>query len=361
MNKAIALAERLARNVVPDLGNRPLYVVQPRDDGRISSATIGGSKGLFFPDLDSVMRPELEALGEWRGPGVCLVLDAEAFYREGLSEFETERKIVGVILHELCHWLDKPERKEIASTAEAFNRFTEVWGSPPKRKPQFPVPLLAHPDTFQRLAVHVLYRCNHGGGYCLSPRRLAISSTYAGLEYLPDPQEFVGTLDQEVRELVDLPLREIAARKQPTAFIQLWDRVLSRYISSPTHNLTNGENNHAESRSKKTSRRSAQLTTACHPRRCPADHFRNKVLEAGRRHLVMGFVHRGIRIQTVVSHDAVDEIIDYDSDAVNSAEALIEARLRWLCWHVAFSACVWLRCFPKLVAAELVISLILLQ
>src|SRR5262245_21910671 len=89
----------------------------------------------------------------------------------------------------------------------------------------------------------------------------------------------------------------------------------------------------------------------------PADHFGNEILEAGRRYLVMGFVHGGVRVQTGVCHDAVDEVIDHHSDAVNSAEALIEAGLLWLCRHVSFPVCVWLCCFPKLVAAELVIRL----
>src|SRR5262249_16397798 len=81
----------------------------------------------------------------------------------------------------------------------------------------------------------------------------------------------------------------------------------------------------------------------------PANHFGNKILEAGRRHSVMGFVHGGVRIQTAVCHDAVDEIIDHDSDALNSAEALIEGRLLWLCRHGAIPLCVWPCYFPKMV------------
>ena len=61
--------------------------------------------------------------------------------------------------------------------------------------------------------------------------------------------------------------------------------------------------------------------------RGPADHFGNEILEAGRRNLVMGFVHGGVRVQAGIIHDVVDKVIDHGRDAVNSTKALIEGRL----------------------------------
>ncbi len=62
----------------------------------------------------------------------------------------------------------------------------------------------------------------------------------------------------------------------------------------------------------------------------PANHFGNEIFEAGWRHLVMSFVDSWVRIQVGVCHDAVDKVTDHDSDAVNSAEAFIEAGLSLL-------------------------------
>ena len=59
----------------------------------------------------------------------------------------------------------------------------------------------------------------------------------------------------------------------------------------------------------------------------PTYHLGHEILEAGRRHFVMGFVDCGIRIQTRIGHDAVDEIVHYDGNVVNSPEALVEAEL----------------------------------
>lgn len=266
MNKCHIIAERLAKRVFHELRDTPLYVIQPRDDGRVSSAMIGHSKGLFFPNLDIAMQPELEALGEWRGPGVCVIADVQSIYRAGLYQYDAERKAVGVILHELCHWIDKPERKEIPETVAVYDRFTEVWASKPKRESQFPVALLGHPESFQRIACHVLYRCNYFGGYCLQPHHLAIGSSYAGLEFLPTALEFIDVLHDEVRECAHLPLRSVAATEPPAELIQLWEqRVLARFVTSPVLPSTNGENNHA--RPKQKSRNSAQPIAACHLRR----------------------------------------------------------------------------------------------
>ena len=62
----------------------------------------------------------------------------------------------------------------------------------------------------------------------------------------------------------------------------------------------------------------------------PAKHFSDVILEAGWRHLVMGFVHGGVRVKTGVVHDAVDEVIDDRGDAESAAEALVESGLRLL-------------------------------
>lgn len=269
MNKPVIVAERVARAVIPDLNDKPLYIIQPRDDGLVTFDMIDNCAGMYSQNLDLVLKPELESRGAWYGRGVGVLVDAEAFFHplSGFCEYEAERRVVGTVLHELVHFCDGPEREYIPEPAEAYDRFRAGCEarSQYEAKSKYPLALLQHTETWQRLACHVLHRASHVGGYCLSARCLVIGNTYSGLEFLPDPEEFIGALDDEVRELSHMPLRAVAQREQPTEFVKLWDRVLSSYISSPTLNLTNGENNHA--RSKKTNQNGTQLAAACDPRR----------------------------------------------------------------------------------------------
>ena len=63
---------------------------------------------------------------------------------------------------------------------------------------------------------------------------------------------------------------------------------------------------------------------------CPTNHFRDEVLEASGRHLVVSFVDCRIRVQTGVGHDPIDQVINNSRNAVDTAEALIERGLRLL-------------------------------
>src|SRR5438876_6431998 len=57
----------------------------------------------------------------------------------------------------------------------------------------------------------------------------------------------------------------------------------------------------------------------------------------------MGLVHGGVCVEAGVLHDAVDKVVDHDCNAVDAAEALIEAGQRLLLeWHAGFLSCVGL-------------------
>jgi hypothetical protein len=45
---------------------------------------------------------------------------------------------------------------------------------------------------------------------------------------------------------------------------------------------------------------------------------------------MMRFVHRRVRVEAGIIHDAVDKIIDDGGDAIDSTESLIKRRLGWL-------------------------------
>ncbi len=55
-----------------------------------------------------------------------------------------------------------------------------------------------------------------------------------------------------------------------------------------------------------------------------ADLFRHQVLEPRRQHAVMRLIDARIRVQPVVNHDPVDEIVDDGGNVVDAAESLIE-------------------------------------
>ena len=56
----------------------------------------------------------------------------------------------------------------------------------------------------------------------------------------------------------------------------------------------------------------------------PADHFRDQVFESRRGHTMVRFIDPGIRVQSRVDHDAVNEVIDDAGDWVDAAEALVK-------------------------------------
>jgi hypothetical protein len=58
-----------------------------------------------------------------------------------------------------------------------------------------------------------------------------------------------------------------------------------------------------------------------------ADLFRHQLLEPRRRHSVARLVDTRIRVQPVVNHDPVDEIIDDRSNVVDAAESVVQRRL----------------------------------
>lgn len=235
MNRVIAIAERVARQIIPDLDGTPLYVIEPRAGGLVTPAMLGGRLGCHFPNLDLAFQPELEAQGLWRGPGACIVVRAESGWTtvNCLLDYEIERYIVGTVLHEICHHFDRPERVEVPESNAAYQSFRVACESGPQREAtlaMFPPGFFLHDESWQRLACHVLYRANYGGGFCLSAKHLAIGSTYDSLEFLPGPQQFIDALYDEVRHCADLPLRAVAALEQPAALIALWDTVLESFV-----------------------------------------------------------------------------------------------------------------------------------
>jgi hypothetical protein len=55
-----------------------------------------------------------------------------------------------------------------------------------------------------------------------------------------------------------------------------------------------------------------------------ADLFGHEVLEPGRQHAVVRLVDARIRVQPVVNHNPIDEIVDDGGDVVDAGESVVE-------------------------------------
>jgi hypothetical protein len=227
--RALATAKYVARNVVTDLAGLPLYVVQPAAGSMLTRDMIA-SPGYFYPGLDLALRPQLEAAGEWQGEGVAIIVDAERLCSEALSDGDAERIITGVVLHELCHWVDRLDRPDpVRSSPDPYAMFAEFCDklkTPPTVAPAFPPVLLGHGEEFIRLAAHAWYRAAHGGGMILRPIYLRFANDYPGLEMLDSASDYIEALGDEPELCEGIALRRIIASKPPEAFTALWNATL---------------------------------------------------------------------------------------------------------------------------------------
>jgi hypothetical protein len=228
VDQAILTAEYVARNTIPDLTGRELYIVEPGPGTMMTPEMLVCVKGFYCRGLDQAMR-QLEMQGRWKGPGVCVVIDAVGCFAVGADDGAGARYVIGTTLHELTHWLDMGEPTEVAADrytkiVDGLNEYQSATVEPQK----FPKNFLLHGGKFQRLAVHIWWRACHGGGHILRPRYLSIGSTYDGLEMLPSPDELVDALGEELELLADMPLRRIASLPRPPAYTDLWKRTLRK-------------------------------------------------------------------------------------------------------------------------------------
>ena len=179
----LATVSRIARNIIPDLAGRPLYVL-PMTEGT-PCAPSRGTWGLYHSQLAGAMR---EHLGErWQGPGVAVAVNVDAISDAYPDPDDCLRAVLGVVLHELTHWLAHGEPVESFTPAADFFRAREASRSaatPEESLPELFRLLVAHGTTFTRLASHLSYRCGHGGGMVLAPHWLAFAGDYPGLSGL---------------------------------------------------------------------------------------------------------------------------------------------------------------------------------
>ena len=210
LDGAIASAARLARTIVPDLAARPLYIIQPAAGSLVTRQITGRRLGMYFAGLDSALQRQIKSEGRWRGPGVCIVVDALACFATAADDDDAQRKVLGITLHELAHWLDLRE-PDAAPTHDDLVAAIKESKRVETEPQQFSQAFLLHGESFIRLCCHLWYRAAHGGGCILRAHCLGFGRDYDGLEYLDSPATYIDALGDELQRCQDLPLRTVAA------------------------------------------------------------------------------------------------------------------------------------------------------
>lgn len=216
--------EQICRRVfATDLQERPLYVITAAELG----INAGKFHGLHCAGLAHLARPALESSGRWEGAGPVVLVERQA----------CESAEVALALHEVCHWLDFPERAGDYSLltrddmADVLNRavgnLAAIYEAPIA---DVPPAIYLHDDTFTRLACHAWWRAVYGCGYYLRPEQLHFAGVYHGLDAISHPSEYVGTLYRECQSWRGRPLRELASTPPPAEFTDLWNDDLRRLM-----------------------------------------------------------------------------------------------------------------------------------
>jgi len=60
--------------------------MQPAIGGMFSPTLRGLTSGLYVPRPDRIMQPEIEAQGQWRGRGVCILVDALMIFASAVDD-----------------------------------------------------------------------------------------------------------------------------------------------------------------------------------------------------------------------------------------------------------------------------------
>jgi hypothetical protein len=208
---AIADAESLLRQTVPDLRDTPCYILTtddaPRAFGQCDDDLRGSTSNLF----DLAMEPLLTKLSRWCGRGFCCYLH--------LPGIESAEEFAATVLHENCHWLSSDVSPDGVSPAHAaFPWIMKAMTSAPDAADASLPRWHNHEVSFLRAACHVRYRAWLQG----FPLDLA-DVGFGGSMYGCAPAAFYrAALHDEVRQRDTEPIRDILQTAPPTELATLW-------------------------------------------------------------------------------------------------------------------------------------------
>ena len=234
VGQILTKAERLCRKVAGrDLGSTPLYLLAQ------SKLPVGLSTKHHYafthPLADLMYR---DRIATWLGRGPCAVINDIGIVEDFAPE-DHEYAIIGIVLHELAHILDRPALfdEQDCDDPDRLQFDALVLTDASKRPSRSDRPLyFGHGPNFLRIAVHLAYRATHAGfdikpAGIVATHRLGLSPTAA----------YENALGDEPHRCLDLGFRALLATEPSTEFTQLWAADMHRYpfrFPKPQENYT---------------------------------------------------------------------------------------------------------------------------
>lgn len=154
------------------------------------------------------------------------MVNDDALQREFADSFHS--KLLGTVVHELAHVLERPSPYRPRPDADATKLRTEG-----KQVVQFvstdeevATPWLGHEARFLRIAMHLWYRAKLHHVH-LWPTEIVVSD-YCALS----PANFYAiATEKEAKHMADATFREICKQKLPDAFRRVWTRDVTHWLS----------------------------------------------------------------------------------------------------------------------------------
>ena len=223
-----AQATSLIRKLDPHYGDATIYFCDMRAVG-LSTDRVQGATS---PILDLRLRDHLKRDGLWRGRGFCAVIAASEIldsYHRLLTDWHAVRRIIGVALHEFCHYSECPplsSESQAETLLAACPPLAECISS--AAEPGIDrVTGQAHPAwhqhdfRFARAAIHVTHRAT-----VLAPEwKLAIDDVWRNRFGLSSQAAYVEALGDEPEQRSGESLAAVMQSPMPPifGFFGLWD------------------------------------------------------------------------------------------------------------------------------------------
>lgn len=226
LDQIIADGKELCRDVARlELTDSPLYIIaQTQLPLLLGAETV--CYGYTSPSLDMHLH---HCLRDWEGRGPVIVLGNRNIERDFPER--TPNKMLGTVLHELAHILERPSlfkprpynqryiRSEAIRIAEAVSQDEQGDGSTP--------PWTTHEARFMRIAYHLQYRAQRLGwdiepNEVYSPERFGMSRA----------TQYAVALEKEAKTLLAASFRQICGLPAPPAFKAIYERDQHRWYQS---------------------------------------------------------------------------------------------------------------------------------
>jgi hypothetical protein len=222
VGQILAKAERLCRIVAGrDLGSTPLYLLAQ------SQLPVGLSTQHHYafthPRADLMYRDHIDS---WLGRGPCAVINDIGIAEDFAAE-DHEYAIIGIVLHELAHILDRPALfdEQDCDDPDRLQFDALVLTDASKRPSRSDLPMyFGHGPSFLRIVIHLAYRATHAG-FDIKPAGI-VAAHHLGLS---PTAAYEDTLGDEPHRCLDLGFRALLATEPSTEFTQLWAADMHRY------------------------------------------------------------------------------------------------------------------------------------